>query len=932
MQPTSGDEDLKSTQLCSLFLVGLLITVNLTAVSAVHPEESVPFTSKHDGVDFPVGYITGHIGEGSEHTHMRVIYPAMEDGEEANMAGNGPFTWVQFIGDDGEDMEQYMLLATSLAKRGHIVVVHAGVSDATDFDEILTQIQLGYELMVALNESNEALTGSFGQIDLDHWGVGGHGHGAAAAYGVMPFWNERDSTPDAHPPRAVFGLAADFSSWGDAEHWTTLAPEGWVIDVAHPSTGLFITGTLDGVAEFNDVTTALNATDELGWHAMQLLGANHYQYQASTSFFESLDDEDAAITQEQQIERTAAHVVPYLDLTLRGDHDSFRIAFNRPSDANTFTDAEAYLQEHLLPSHFLREVSQTTAPSNASNFTTQDTVNWRVNWTLRDGTPASNVSSGWLIEVECQILGMPSFAGSLTTQQEAECLYPMADVPPGEHHMQIQIRVEGAPMTLHQPFMRTDAPLLFTTPVPSIDVNQRGTTVVEASSFAADPDGQDVLFVEAELTGGAIGNFSTSIDSDGASLTVTHTAPGEYVDGADVRLKVRAAGEGVIDEGEVTAMIRVVPVDDPVVVVDSVPMQNMIEDGPSTAILLADFVTDPEGEELIASVSGDTQGTYGPIEFTIYQGALTMTPRANMHGASILHLLVSDGVNTPVELDVPLYIEPINDPLTVNTSFWDVELLEDDALALNLSEMAWDIDGDVLFWTIYDSSANVDVVRAASQILISGTMDYSGFDGSVFLNVSDGEMTHSALLNITVVAQPDAPLVTIKELNAVDDRSGGLMWWVYDPDGAIPSEANISVNGTMLENLSHSCSFDSSSSTNRCLTFIEYPSDANGTVEIRVAVIDGDLGIESASYMDVNLSADSTPAPTIPQAESDGETYVLTGVVLMFAFVAVIVLLVVLFSRRKESTTMAQLVEMEEEIPQESASSGGLLARAQAKQ
>ena len=922
---------MQAASLRCLAVVGLFLLVPLHSAFAEHPNETVPFPSKHEGVDFPVGYITGHQGEGEAQTHMQVIYPAMEDGFEADMAGNGPFTWVQFIGDDGEDIEQYTLLATSLAKRGHIVVVHAGVSDATDFDELLSQIESGYEFMVSLNASNEALMGSFGQIDLDHWGLGGHGHGAAAAYGVLPFWNERSATPNAQPPRAVFGLGADFSSWGEADHWASLAPEGWIIDVPKPSTGLFVTGTLDGVAEFNDVTSVLNATDEFGWHAMQLLGANHYQFQESTSFFESLADEDAAITQQEQIERTSEHVVPYLDLALRGDHESFRIAFNRPDDANTLSDEDAYVQENLLPSQFLNEVSQIIAPSNTSNFSTQDTVNWRINWTLRDGTPSDNVSSTWLIEIECQVLGMPSFAGSLTNNKEAECLYPMADVPPGEQVFLLQIRVEGAPMTLYHPFNRTDTPLLFTTPIPTIDVEQRGSLVVEAASFATDPDGQDVLFVGADLIGGAIGNFSISIDSTGESLTVTHTAPGEYVDGADVLLKVRAAGDGVIDEGEVTTIIRVVPVDDPVVVESTVPMQNMVEDGPSISITLKDFVTDPEDEELMASVSGETQGFYGPIEFTISEGVLSMTPRENMHGASILHLLVSDGVNTPVALDVPLYIEPLNDPLTVNSSYWNIELLEDEAIALNLSEMAWDIDGDVLFWTIMDQSTNVDVVRAASQILISGAMDYSGFDNSIYLNVSDGEMTHSALLNITVLPQPDAPLVTIKELNSVDDRSGGLMWWVYDPDGAIPSEANISVNGTMLENLSHSCSFDSSSSTNRCLTFIEYPSDANGTVEIRVAVIDGDLGIESVSYMNVNLSGDSTPPPTTSQGESDGSPLVLTGFVLMFGFVVVLVLLVVLVSRRKDATTMAQLVEMEEEVPLEAASSGGLLARAQNK-
>ena len=59
-------------------------------------------------------------------------------------------------------------------------------------------------------------------------------------------------------PVACLDWVQIFSSWDEGNHWTDLAPEGWTVDVAQPSTGLFITGTLDGVAEFNDVTAVLN--------------------------------------------------------------------------------------------------------------------------------------------------------------------------------------------------------------------------------------------------------------------------------------------------------------------------------------------------------------------------------------------------------------------------------------------------------------------------------------------------------------------------------------------------------------------------------------------------------------------------------------------------------------------------------------------------
>ena len=915
----------------TLLVAFFLVLLPFQTVLAEHPDEDMSFTEPHTGVDFPVGWFDGHYGADEIHIHFRVIYPAMEDGESANMAGNGPFSWVQFFGDDGENIEDYMQLSTLLAQRGHIVVVHLGVSDATDFAETLTNIQTGYEYMTMLNESTDVIMGSFGQIDLNHWGLGGHGHGAASAYGVLPFWNERSGTPGAQPPRAVFGLGADFSSWDSDEHWTTLAPSGWSIEPATPSTGLFITGTLDGVAEFNEVTAVLGASDELGWHAMQLLGANHYQFQDSTSFTEGFGDEDASITQEEQHQRSVEHVVPYLGVMLHGDHESFRSAFNRPNAPNTLSDPNSYIAEDLRASHFVNILNQTLAPANTTTFNTQDTVNWRVDWSLRNGTSPAQIPSEWLVEIECTVTGMSPAEGSMTSSNQAECLFPMADVAPGPHVMEMQIRVEGAPTTVQQAFTRTDAPLMFTSPVPFIDVEQRSSVEVDAAVFASDPDGQGVIFIEAELNGGAIGNFSTSISSSGSKLIVYHTAPGEYVDGADVRLKIRATGDGVTDEGEVEAMIRVVPVDDPVVLTDTVPSQTLIEDGDSKTIVLGNYVEDPEGEVLIASVLGETQGTSGPVGFSIIDGVLTITPLPNMNGASVLHLLVGDGVNPAVELDVPLYIEPINDPLIVNTSFWNVELDEDASIALNLSDMAWDLDGDVLFWTIEDGSANVNVVRAASQIIVSGEVDFAGFDTNVYLNVSDGQNTQSGIMNITVVNQPDAPVVTIKELTPVDDRSGGLMWWVYDPDGSVPSEANVSVNGSMLANLSHSCSFDESTSTNRCLTFLEYPAEANGTVQIRVAVMDGDLGTESASYLTVNLSKAVTNVPPPPNTDSADGAFPLTTVGLISGAAVILIFLVVFIARRQDSDPMAQLTTEEHAEQSMESSSGGLLARAHSK-
>jgi hypothetical protein len=148
----------------------------------------------------------------------------------------------------------------------------------------------------------------------------------------------------------------------------------------------------------------------------------------------------------------------------------------------------------------------------------------------------------------------------------------------------------------------------------------------------------------------------------------------------------------------------------------------------------------------------------------------------------------------------------------------------------------------------------------------------------------------------------------------------------------VPSEANISINGTQLENLSHSCSFDAAASTNRCLTFLEYPSDANGTVELRVAVLDADLGIESAAYLVVNLSGATPAPPSNPTTDSSEGSVPLTAIGLVGGLLLAIAALMVGLNRRLSNPTVPSLTEEEvsEEISQPS--EGGLLARAQSKQ
>jgi hypothetical protein len=466
-------------------------------------------------------------------------------------------------------------------------------------------------------------------------------------------------------------------------------------------------------------------------------------------------------------------------------------------------------------------------------------------------------------------------------------------------------------------------------------VEQRGSTHIAASLFGYDPDGQEVFIHAAELVGGSVSNFSLIVDQDQRGLTLNHIVTGEEIDGADLQITLRADGTGVVDEAETTAMIQIIPVDDPVVKIADVPMQNLIEDGTSILLNLSDYVEDPEGEMLFATVGGETDGIYGPVSFTLGNGQMTLTPIPNGNGATVIHLLIGDGTTVPVELDVPLYVEPVNDAIIVNESAWSFSVPEDGGLYLNLSDLAWDLDNDNLFWTIESSSQSVNVVRSFSQFIVTPILDYSGFDALTSINITDGTMTVTRTLNITITPSPDAPILTLRELNLIDSTAGSLQWWVYDADGVISAEAEIQVNGSVIENLSHSCVYDPDDLTNRCLSMLPLPASHNGTVEVRVSVYDEEIGAETVAYISINMTP-SQPEPTLQTTESDGLESLSANILATLSLVVLIILGSIVVFLRKGTNAASELpvVEVKEEVEIElskTSRSGGLLSRATQK-
>ena len=110
--------------------------------------------------------------------------------------------------------------------------------------------------------------------------------------------------------------------------------------LSRPSSALFITGTTDDIAPASEnVMSYLN--DWPGaWQVMHARGANHIGYQETDTFFERLADGDSTMGRNGQQNHALNHILPYLNLSLKGDVSAYQAAFNR-ADKSVSSDVDS---------------------------------------------------------------------------------------------------------------------------------------------------------------------------------------------------------------------------------------------------------------------------------------------------------------------------------------------------------------------------------------------------------------------------------------------------------------------------------------------------------------------------------------------------------------------------------------------------------------
>ena len=879
-------------------LVCLVFLSTLSTTLAV-PDEDQNFQPSHNGTDFPVGYVDFDTNSGAFEADHRLVYPALSSGEEQEVAGNGPFPWVLLLIDENESPDNYMLISTRIAQRGTMVYIHSELTseNTPTFQSLIDSILDVRDWMHEANKTHEVVLGMYGAIDENHWGLIGHGYGATWASNVFINWENFVVDEAIQPPRALVGLAMQVDQVQDP----------LVISGALPNVALYITGSADEIAPATEnVIPVLENVDGLAWQILHSLGANHYQYQDTSSFLEDFNDGDASLTQEEQIDHAMEHILPYLDLTLRGDHSKFREAFNRENNLYSSSDSNGYVDELLDDAKLIRITNVTSL--NGTVFGPQEDAEFDAQWSMRNGDVYADLPSMWTIEAYCLLDNTTTYQ-AIIDEENVSCTVPMQGIAPGPHELRLVVSVEGGTGFASFDFIRTNDPIELAEPLPEFLVPQRGSMVLDASDIATDPDGQPIRILNATVLDNE-SHFFAVISPDASSVTLYHSVDEEWEGTTLVELDLEADGD-ILDQTNVTLTGRIVPVNDQIVQISTIDQQTLIEDGQSLYFNYENYFFDPEQQPLTVEINGVSQGSGDKVSWSVSNDLplVQFTPLPDANGAEVLQLTITDGFNPPLVADVPLRIEAVDDAFVVDESAWSLSMNEEESMLIDLSQFASDVDGDPLTWSVESQgSSNVILALSGQELLISALVDAWGNDQAWWLNVTDGTTFFSKRMNITIEPVPDQPILSNGSVEQVDASALLLQWNWRDADGD-DMDVIVRFDGAEVSG-QRSC-------------------DSNGTcterfdVELQAGVpLNIDIIARDPSFADVSLRLqylvpDEQPTPSVGDDPESSSGSTMVAALIILPLLALVGWLLMQF--RKPPQEPLQEIE----------SGGGLLARAE---
>ncbi len=220
----------------------------------------------------------------------------------------------------------------------------------------------------------------------------------------------------------------------------------------------------------------------------------------------------------------------------------------------------------------------------------------------------------------------------------------------------------------------------------------------------------------------------------------------------------------------------------------------------------------------------------------------TVSPNEVME-PSYTEFLDDPGLATELLADIGWSLAAVSNTAPVLSAIGNRSLNEDASISVSLS--ASDGEGDSLTYSLTSASSSLGASISGSTLSIAPTANYNG-SGTLTVQVSDGSLTDSETITVTVNAVNDAPVLATVSSQSVNEDSSRLV-----------SLSATDVDGDSLTYSVTSASAGLSTSVSGSQLTITPSANYYGSGSITVQVTDGSLTDSQAFSVTVNSVNDA---------------------------------------------------------------------------
>ncbi|HVF75256.1 MAG TPA: Ig-like domain-containing protein [Acidimicrobiales bacterium] len=404
--------------------------------------------------------------------------------------------------------------------------------------------------------------------------------------------------------------------------------------------------------------------------------------------------------------------------------------------------------------------------------------------------------------------------------------------------------------------------------------------VVAPGVLANDSDVEGSPLTAVLGTGPA--NGTLALNADGS---FTYTPNADYAGGDSFTYK---ANDGTSDSNVATVNLTVNPVNDAPVADDDT--YNVAEDTPlvvaAPGVLLGD--SDADRDTLTATVLDDVD--HGTLALNA-DGSFTYTPTAGYNGPDAFTYTVADGNGGSDTGAVALTVDSVNDaPVAADDAY---NTNEDTPLVVTAPGVLGndtDADGSPLTATTFGNAVNGAVTgNPDGSFTFTPVANFTGI-ASFDYTVSDGTLTDSGTVTVTVAPVADAPVATNDSYATDEDVTRnvvapGVLANDTDADGDALTAVLVNgpANGTLTLNADGSFSYTPNPNFNGADTFTYKANDGGldsniATVTITVnPIADAPVAVDDGPYAGVQNTNLTVAAPGVLANDTDADGQALTA-------------------------------------------------------